>query len=367
MNRSACLIFNPVAGQGDSEQDLATIKRILEPEFDLDIQFTTPEVGGGELARKAVEQNVETIIASGGDGTVSAVAGALIETDIPLGAIARGTANAFANALDIPDTIEAACQVIVDGVTKKVDAATCNNQGNNQPMILLTGIGFEAETVEQADREAKDRLGMLAYVLSGLKQLREFDKFKTVIETDDKVIEVKANAVTVANAAPPTSFLAHGTAGVVYDDGLLDVTIVAAETRAGAIAISYHLLQSASNDEAAEREDIGYLRTKQVKITTEPPQKVVLDGEIIGSTPIEIKCIPQGLTIFTPKEHVIQATEKLDHLPGIKITAKESPTEGQTEVDTTKSTDSIKTVAENGVEIDSRKFIGESNELGLTH
>ncbi|MEO1467158.1 MAG: lipid kinase, partial [Cyanobacteria bacterium J06633_1] len=47
MTRSACLIFNPVAGQGDSEQDLATIKSILEPEFALDIQFTTAEVGGG--------------------------------------------------------------------------------------------------------------------------------------------------------------------------------------------------------------------------------------------------------------------------------------------------------------------------------
>ena len=351
MDRSAYLIFNPVAGQGDSDQDLATIKSILEPEFDLEIQFTTPEISGGELARKAVENNAEMIIASGGDGTISAVAEALVDTNIPLGAIARGTANAFANALGIPDTIEAACQVIVDGATKKVDVAICNDK----PMILLAGIGFEAETVEDANREAKDRLGMLAYILSGLKQLREFEKFITTIETDDKVIKVKANAVTVANAAPPTSVLAQGTAGVVYDDGLLDVTIIAAETRAGAIAISYHLLQSASNDEAAERNDIGYLRTKWVKITTEPPQKVVLDGEIIGTTPIEVKCIPQGLTVFTPIEQVVQAEEKLDHLTGIKIIPKESIAEEQTELDSKKLT------VENRVEINSKKFIDKNN------
>ncbi len=77
MTRSACLIFNPVAGQGNAEQDLATIKSILEPEFELDIQFTTPEISGGELAREAVKNNAEAIIASGGDGTVSAVAEAL--------------------------------------------------------------------------------------------------------------------------------------------------------------------------------------------------------------------------------------------------------------------------------------------------
>ena len=50
MIRSAYLIFNPVAGQGNSEQDLATIKSILEPEFDLEIQFTTKEVSGGGIS-----------------------------------------------------------------------------------------------------------------------------------------------------------------------------------------------------------------------------------------------------------------------------------------------------------------------------
>lgn len=318
MTRSACLIFNPVAGQGNSEQDLATIKSILEPEFDLDIQFTTEEIDGGELARQAIKNNAEIVIASGGDGTVSAVAEALVGTDIPLGAIARGTANAFVNALDIPDTIETACQVIVDGATKKVDAGMCNGK----PMILLAGIGFEAETVEDADRETKNRLGMLAYVLSGLKQLKEFETFETIIETDDKIIKVNASAVTIANAAPPTSVLAHGTAGVIYDDGLLDITIIAPETRASAIAVSYHLLQSASNDEAAERDDIGYLRTKWVKVSTNPPQKVVLDGEIIGSTPVEVRCIPKGLTVFAPAKQVIQAEEKLEHLAGIEIESK---------------------------------------------
>ena len=349
MTRSACLIFNPVAGQGDSERDLETIKSILEPELDLDIQFTTKEVDGGELARRAVERKVELVIASGGDGTVSAVAEALLNTDIPLGAISRGTANAFANALDLPEDIATACNVIVDGATTKVDAAVCNKR----PMVLLAGIGFEAETVEDADRETKDRLGMLAYVLSGLKQLKEFEKFAATIETDDKIIRVEANAITVANAAPPTSVLAHGTAGVIYDDGLLDITIITPATRAGAIAISYHLLQSASNDEAASREDIGYLRARKVKVTTEPPQKIALDGEIIGTTPVEIECMPEALTVFIPKEKIIQATEKLDHLPGIEIEYKDSSDRAS------KDTADMESVIQDGDLIDPHRFIGE--------
>jgi YegS/Rv2252/BmrU family lipid kinase len=319
MKRSACLVFNPVAGQGDAEQDLAKILALLEPEITIDVQVTTKEVDAGQLAHAAVERGAEAIIASGGDGTLSAAAEALVGSTIPLGIISRGTANAFANALNLPDTIEEACHAILSGHTKVVDAAYCNGK----PMVLLAGIGFEAETVENADRETKNRLGMLAYVVSGLKQLRELESFDAEIETEDQIIKVTAAAITIANAAPPTSVLAQGPAGVIYDDGLLDLTIVAPANARGAIAASFHLLQTALTGSAAERDDIGYLRAKRIKVTTTPPQKVALDGEIIGNTPIEVECIPQGITVFTPESPEITPLEKLEGLPNLVIESKD--------------------------------------------
>ena len=321
MNRTtACLVFNPVAGQSNPEQDLATIQSLLEPQIDLDIRLTTKEKSADEIASEAIAQGAKAIIASGGDGTLSAVADALVGKNIPLGIISRGTANAFAAALELPDTIEAACQTILGGATRAVDAAVCNGL----PMVLLAGIGFEAETVEKADRPAKKRFGMLAYVMAGLQQLRELDSFTAEIETEDKIITVTASAVTVANAAPPTSILAQGPAGVVYDDGLLDVTVVAPINRAGAIAASYHLLQTALNENsAADRDDIGYIRARRVIIRTNPLQKVVVDGEVIGETPIDVECIPGGLTIFVPKEAAPpSAIEKLEGLPNLEVKLK---------------------------------------------
>lgn len=321
MNRTkACLIFNPVAGQTDPEQDLAAIRALLEPEIDLDIRFTTEDVDGDTIAKEAIAQGASTIIASGGDGTLSAAAAALVGTSIPLGIISRGTANAFAGALALPDTIPAACEIILGGATRVVDAALCNGL----PMVLLAGIGFEAETVERADRQAKKRFGLLAYVMAGLQELRELDSFTAEIETEDKVITVTASAVTVANAAPPTSILAQGPAGVIFDDGLLDITIVAPVSRAGAIAASYHLLQTALNENAAaERNDIGYLRTRRVIVRTDPPQKVALDGEIIGNTPIDVECVPGGLTIFVPRDAApLAPLEKLEGLPELTIESK---------------------------------------------
>lgn len=319
-SRSACLIFNPVSGQGDADADLAQIRSLLEAEIELEICLTTAEMDADRLAKSAVERGFQVIIASGGDGTLSAAATALLGTDITLGIISRGTANAFATALGIADTIEAACQTILQGATQKVDAAYCNGR----PMVLLAGIGFEAETVELADRDAKNRFGMLAYVMAGVQQLQNLQTFEVQIETEEKIVTVSAAAVTVANAAPPTSILAQGSAGIVIDDGLLDLTIVAPATKAGAVAAAYHLFQSASTGAVAERDDIGYLRAARFKITAEPPQKVVLDGEMIGTTPIDVECVPRGLTIFVPVVETVEPIEKLEGLPDLVIQTKGS-------------------------------------------
>lgn len=316
MTRTACLIFNPVAGQSDPEQDLGTIKTLLSPEIDLDIQFTTEAVDADRLAKEAVERRVESIIVSGGDGTLSSAAEALVETNIPLGIVSRGTANAFAAALEIPNSIEAACQVILEGNTRKIDAALCNGQ----PMVLLTGVGFEAATIEDTSRPAKDRWGSVAYLLAGFRQLRQFEPFEVEIETDDKLIRSDtAGAVTVANAAPATSILAQGPAGIVYDDGQLDVTVIALKHWTGAIGAIYHLLQTALRGDAAKREDISYLRTRRLKVKAKPPQKVVLDGDIVGETPIEVECVPGGLTVYVPLTQEEKVFETLADLENARI------------------------------------------------
>ncbi len=319
MKRKACLIFNPVAGQGNPEEDLKTIESLLIPAIELEIITTTAESDPGQLATEAIANGAELIIASGGDGTLSAVAAALMSTDIPLGVISRGTANAFANALELPTAIPEACAAILAGHTRIVDMARCNGL----PMVLLAGIGFEAETVDLADRETKNRLGMLAYVLAGLKQVGNFKQFEVEIELEDKIIAVSAAAITIANAAPATSILAQGSAGVIFDDGLLDLTIIAPATPLIAIATAFDLLSSTFRGEASEREDVGFLRAKRFKVTTNPPQKVVIDGEVIGNTPIDVECIPDGLTIFAPKTEEVQPVEKLEGLPNLTIEMKE--------------------------------------------
>lgn len=294
----AHLIFNPVAGQGNAEQELTLIQQLLQPHMSLHIHETTAETNPKELVEMALEQGADLVIASGGDGTVSAVAGALIGTGIPLGIIPRGTANAFAVALGLPRLLPVrnACQVILAGQPRQVDAARCNGI----PMILLVGIGYEAEMVDLASRELKEQWGVMAYLMAGWQMLDEQDQFQAEIEANGEVYELQAAAITVANAAPPTSVLAQGAGEVIYDDGLLDVTIAAAETKVQAITTMLRMWGAAMVRSGNQQQNVVHARAQTVTITTNPPQKVVVDGEVIGLTPVKVECIPDGLTVFTP-------------------------------------------------------------------
>ncbi|MGB3788113.1 MAG: YegS/Rv2252/BmrU family lipid kinase [Phormidesmis sp.] len=313
------LIFNPVSGQGDPELDLSIIRGEIEQSTSLTVLETDPDQSAEKLAQLAVDKGADCVIASGGDGTVSAVAGPLIETDVSLGIIPRGTANAIAAAFSISNNISEACQTILAGNPHKIDVAICNGK----PLILLAGIGLEADVISQANRQLKNKIGSAAYILSAFRQVQDLDTFKVTMETPDRIISVKASGITVANVAPATSVLAQGSASVVPYDGLLDVTIFAPEGTGGAIAASYNLFQTALNKRSTKREDVGYFRCSAINITADPEQEVVLDGEMIGATPLDIHCISAGLTVMTPANGNFDPLEKLEGLPELEIQYKQ--------------------------------------------
>ena len=157
--------------------------------------------------------------------------------------------------------------------------------------------------MEKADREAKNRWGVLAYLMAGWQQLDEQQPFEAELEIEGVVQKFQAAAITIANAAPPTSVLAQGGGQVIVDDGLLDITIGVAGSETNkleAIGAMATLFSSALLKTTSDRKDIVHLRAKRVKVTTKPLQKVVIDGEIINPSSVEIECLPKTLTVFAP-------------------------------------------------------------------
>ncbi|MBP0000897.1 MAG: methylglyoxal synthase [Cyanobacteria bacterium SID2] len=295
-HRVAHLIFNPVAGQNNPDRDLALIREKLESHIHLNVDVTEPETSVSDLTRAAVEAGSDLVIASGGDGTVSAVADELVNTGVPLAVIPRGTANAFASALGIPQNVQGACKTILTGTSRIIDVAKCNGQS----MILLAGIGFEADVIETADREMKDRWGPLAYLWAGIQNFSESQQFDAEIEIEGEIRRVKSGAITIANLAPPTSILAQGFGETIPDDGLLEVTIGVPKNRLQSIDALASMVGAAMMKTEVQRDDIIRLRTSRIRVNADPLRKVVVDGEIVGTTPVEVECIPRGLTVISP-------------------------------------------------------------------
>jgi len=309
----AYLIFNPVAGQGNVESCLGTITSTLLPSMDLTILQTTPTISAADLTKQAVEEDADIVIASGGDGTISEVSGNLIGTGIPLGVIPRGTANAFACALGIPthmdnmDHIRGACNVILEGTQRVVDAGWASGEWGKCPLTLLLGIGLEAETVETADRDLKNKFGPLAYMFAGAQAMgREDAVFDMSVQLNDdgEAFTMRTMAATVANVAPPTSILSQGLGQVIPDDGLLEVLAFTSEKPTSAAAALFNLafkqiLMKSADGDTKGRDAIG-MRASKVSITADPPQKVVVDGEVLGNTPVDVEVVPASLVVLAP-------------------------------------------------------------------
>jgi diacylglycerol kinase (ATP) len=78
------------------------------------------------------------------------------------------------------------------------------------------------------------------------------------------------------------------------------VTIATPQTRLQGLNTLTSLFASALVNTPTQRDDIIRLRTKRVKIITEPPQKVVIDGEIVTAETVEFECLPKALTVLAP-------------------------------------------------------------------
>lgn len=316
--QNAYLIFNPVTGGGNADHELVTIRSLLEPYLNLQVRLTTPDLDAADLAKAAIADHADLIIAAGGDGTVSAAASAIVNTEIPLAVIPRGTANAFVNGLGLPNTLEAACIAILQGATQTIGTVKCNDR----LMLLLAGIGFEAETVQAANRDLKDKFGMLAYVIAGLEQLQQSQNFEACLETEQQTITVPAIAITVASIAPPTSILAQGTGELRPDDDLFDITILSPTSAVDVLTSAIDLFTNGLVHSASENEHIGYLRVNKVTVTTDPPQQIALDGEMIGTTPATFEMLPNSLTVVMDYNKFIAEQQKLVGLPDVDIVQK---------------------------------------------
>lgn len=285
------ILINPAAGR--PEPVLATLERVLGEtgiEWQVDTIGSSGEVG--ELVQAAVKWGAGAIGVYGGDGTVSAVADAASELNIPLGVLPGGTGNVMAAELGVPSEIEDACrQLFFGGKVCRVDLGRVNGR----TFVLRVGIGLEAKMVAEAEPQLKAKFGRLAYALAALGALQDREVIRFRVEVDGDVIETEAITCVVANSGnlgrPGLRFAPD----IQIDDGLLDVVLL----RKADLQAVAALVQGARG-ELPRSASIERMKGKRLRIDADPSREVQVDGETGVSLPLGISVIPGQLQMLVP-------------------------------------------------------------------
>ncbi|MDQ4076104.1 MAG: NAD(+)/NADH kinase, partial [Chloroflexota bacterium] len=171
MSKRVHVIINPAAGQ--NRPVLGILNSVFHPAgIDWDVSITHKAGDARRYAQEAVEASVDIVATYGGDGTVMEAASGLLGSDVPLAIFPGGTANVMSVELGISNDL-AEAGALICGDDCEVVAVDMGQTGKGDYFILRVGIGLEAQMVEGADRNLKNRVGSLAYALSALNALRD--------------------------------------------------------------------------------------------------------------------------------------------------------------------------------------------------
>ncbi len=292
MPRKIHAIINPASGQ--PQPILHTLNSVFHPlGIDWDI-FITKESGDAErFARLSAASGADVVAAYGGDGTVMEAARGLRGSQTPLAILPGGTANLMSVELGVPKNLAQAAAVAADPKSKVrvVDAGLLGGQTH---FLLRVGLGFAARKVEIADRELKDRFGIMAYSIGALKALTETEKAHYRLTLDGKLHETDGFSCLVDNAGN-IGFAGLGLKSILIDDGLLDVIVIRDARIRSWVAVGAGLGGAKLNPEY-----IRHWQAREITIEADPPQPVQMDGELAGQTPVSIQVVPGWVRILTP-------------------------------------------------------------------
>jgi diacylglycerol kinase (ATP) len=244
-------------------------------------------------ARKAVAAGAELVLVWGGDGMVQRSVDALAGSGVTVGLLPAGTANLLASNLGIPTKLAESVQIALHGKNRTLDLATLDGEH----FAVMAGAGFDATLVGGADRSAKERLGRLAYVRSGLRGLRG----RTVgaeVKVDDR-----------AWYTGPASCVLFGNVGRIvggvpaFDDadptdGEIEVGVT---TASGALQWARTLGRVAlGRSDKSPYVRITHGRTISVKL--DAPLPLELDGGARGETKkFTVRVVPAAITVRVPR------------------------------------------------------------------
>jgi diacylglycerol kinase (ATP) len=295
------LIINPAAGH--HEPILNIVNQVFSDyAIHWDVAVTLQDGDGKRLAQQAVADGVELVVAYGGDGTVKDVANGLVGSDVPMGILHGGTGNAMAYKLNIPTDLGSAARLLMEDHQQlaldmgKVSCVGDDGEDVTGQFALRASIGMQNDVLARATSELKSRFGNMAYVMAAFDTFNRADAITYRVCADNgEETDLSGLTCVIANAAT-----IGGTANFDFApqvspfDGELNLFVFNHQQHNNLVDV----LKSHLDDDISSFP--GHIAGKQLRIETDTPQTITIDGELLGKTPGVVDVVPGAVQIIVP-------------------------------------------------------------------
>lgn len=289
-------VFVLHGARADKPEVRHLVSWVRDKGIEVDPRVTWEAGDATRFAQEAARDGATAVVAVGGDGTVNEVVNGLVGTGVPLGVIPTGTANDFARQMGIPTNLDQAMDVILRQPAREMDVG----EVNGRVFLNVSTGGVGAETTAETSPAAKERLGPLAYALTGLKKMGALRPRKGFFcgpgfeyRGEWLIFAVGNGRVTGGG----TAITPHAS----VRDGLLDLCVIEAVPRAEFARLTLLVRKGEHLGHPAVR----YAQLPELTVESSRSMAVNVDGEPVNARRLHYRALAGGLLV-----HVPDATEE---------------------------------------------------------
>jgi diacylglycerol kinase (ATP) len=290
---NVALVVNPSAGKGRAARQVAAVAgRIRESGANVSILVGADAEDALIVARKAVADGADALVALGGDGMEHLALNAFAGTDTPLGIVHAGTGNDLASTLKLPTKDPVAAAGIVsdrlrDDAARPMDAIRVGEKWFG----CVLGAGFDSRVNDRANRMSWPK-GRMRYNIAMVAELGVFAPLPFEIVIDGEAIKTDAMLVAVGNAK------SYGAGMQVLPDadvtdGLLDVMILGPVSKPEFLKTFPKVFKGTHKSHPA----VTMRKAKVIELSS-PGVTAYADGEYLADLPIRCECVPGAVRVL---------------------------------------------------------------------
>ena len=301
----AFVVFNPAAGKNAHESVREALGRhFAASHIQYEVHETSKTDKPGDIVRTRLREGFDLAVAAGGDGTVSDVIDGLVGNPKPLGIVPTGTGNLIARELGIPSDVDKAVALIARAPrSRRIDAMRIGKR----VFVLNASVGVSASVVGDTTPKSKNRFGRIAYFGTTIKKIFTLKPRDLVVAVDGIAQEYRAVEVAIMNCGMLAKMLYPKGPEISIDDGHLAVFILGMTTVGEYPRRIFGIIAGRPADSLSR-----FIKAERcVTIRSNLPLQVQADGDLIGTTPIEVELLPGAVTVLVPEpQPIIPATAR---------------------------------------------------------